>query len=65
MPFLVRVKISDLNIRKGPGLGYVRVQFCPPGIYTIVAVSDGNGASKWGKLKSGIGWIALDYTVRI
>ena len=65
VPFLVRVKISDLNIRKGPGTNYDRVQFCPPGVYTIVAVSNGAGASKWGELKSGIGWIALEYTVRL
>jgi len=65
VPFLVKVSISDLNIRKGPGTNYDRVQFSPPGVYTIVAVSDGAGASKWGKLKSGIGWIALEYTVRL
>lgn len=65
VPFLVEVKIKDLNIRKGPGTDYGRVQFCPPGIYTIVAVSDGAGTSSWGKMKSGIGWIALEYTVRL
>ena len=27
--FLVKVSISDLNIRKGPGTDYGRVQFCP------------------------------------
>jgi hypothetical protein len=45
----VKVSISDLNIRKGLGTGYDWVQFCLPGIYTIVAVSDGAGASLWGK----------------
>ena len=39
VPFLVKVSISDLNIRKGPGTNYDRVQFSPPGVYTIVAVS--------------------------
>ena len=34
----VKVSISDLNIRKGLGTGYDWVQFCLPGIYTIVAV---------------------------
>ena len=57
VPFLVRVKISDLNIRKGPGTNYDRVQFCPLGVYTVVATSSGAGASLWGKLKSGIGWL--------
>ena len=65
VPFLVRVSIKDLNIRTGPGVGYGCVQFCPPGIYTIVAVSEGSGATKWGKLKSGIGWLSLDFTSRI
>jgi len=65
VPFLVKVSISDLNIRKGPGTDYGRVQFCPPGVYTIVAVSDGAGASKWGKLKSGIGWLSLDFVKRV
>ncbi len=31
VPFLAKVSISDLNIRKGPGTDYDRVQFCPPG----------------------------------
>ena len=65
VPFLVRVKISDLNIRKGPGMNYDRVQFCPPGVYTVVATSKGVGASHWGKLKSGIGWLSLDYVQRV
>ncbi len=65
VPFLVKVSISDLNIRKGPGIGYDRVHFCPSGVYTIVAVSDGAGATKWGKLKSGIGWLSLDYVKRV
>ena len=45
VPFLVKVSILDLNIRTGPRTGYTRVQFCPPGVYTIVAVSEGTGAS--------------------
>lgn len=49
VPFLVRVKISDLSIRKGPGTNYDRVQFCPPGVYTVVATSKGVGASLWGE----------------
>ena len=65
VPFLVKVSISDLNIRKGPGVNHSRIQFCPPGIYTIVAVSEGAGASMWGKLKSGIGWLSLDFCLRL
>ncbi|NBI88081.1 hypothetical protein D3Z47_18580 [Lachnospiraceae bacterium] len=63
-PYMVRVKISDLNIRKGPGTDYARVKYIPVGVYTIVEEAEGKGASRWGRLKSGIGWIALDYTER-
>ena len=66
VPFLVKVSISDLNIRKGPGTDYCRVQFCPVGVYTIVEVKSGKGASAgWGRLKSGIGWISLDFVNRV
>lgn len=63
-PYMVRVKISDLNIRKGPGTDYACVKYIPVGVYTIVEEEEGKGASRWGRLKSGIGWIALDYTER-
>ena len=65
VPFLVKVSISDLNIRKGPGTDYGRVQFCPVGVYTIVEVKSGKGASAWGRLKIGIGWISLDFVKRV
>ena len=63
-PYLVRVTISDLYIRKGPGTNYGKNGFIMPGVYTIVEESTGTGATKWGKLKSGAGWIAIDYTER-
>ena len=62
--YLVRVKISNLNIRKGPGTNYGSTGFIKPGVYTIVAESTGTGATKWGKLKSGAGWISLDYATK-
>ena len=66
VPFLVKVSISDLNIRKGPGTDYDRVQFIPIGVYTILEVRSGKGSSAgWGRLKSGIGWISLDFVRRI
>ena len=61
--YLVKVTTDVLNIRKGPGTNYgTNGSIKDRGIYTIVAEADGQGASKWGKLKSGAGWIALDYT---
>ena len=64
IPYLVKISISDLNIRKGPGTDYESEGNIPVGTYTIVEESDGRGASKWGRLKSSAGWIALDYTIK-
>lgn len=64
-PYKVRVSIKDLNIRKGPGTNYASNGFCPVGVYTIVEESNGAGATKWGKLKSGAGWVSLDYAKRV
>lgn len=50
VPFLVKVSVTDLNIRKGLGTDYGRVQFCPVGIYTIVEAKSGKGSSAgWGQ----------------
>ena len=67
VPFLVRVGINDLNIRKGPGTNYNRTgQYTGKGVFTIMEVKSGQGSdSGWGRLKSGAGWISLDYTSRI
>lgn len=63
-PFIVKVTISNLNIRKGAGLSYGKNGVCPKGLYTIVETKTKDGY-EWGKLKSGVGWIALKYTERI
>lgn len=65
VPYLVRVSIRDLNIRTGPGTNYNKVKYIPVGVYTIVEEADGKGASKWGRLKSGVGWISLDYVKKL
>ena len=67
VPFLVKVSISDLNIRKGPGTDYAKTgKFTGKGVFTIVEVKSGKGSTAgWGRLKSGAGWISLDYTTRI
>lgn len=62
LPYLVKVSIPNLNIRKGPGTNYSRTgYFTGVGVFTIVEESSGEGATRWGKLKSGMGWISLDY----
>ena len=66
VPYRVRVTADVLNIRKGAGTGYaVAGQIKGGGVYTIVEEKDGTGAKSWGKLKSGAGWISLDYTSRV
>ena len=65
-PYLVRISIPDLNIRRGPGTDYAKTgEYTKAGIFTIVDEADGKGASRWGKLKSNAGWISLDYAARI
>lgn len=64
--YYVRVSISNLNIRTGSGTDYPRTgRYTGIGTFTITAESDGQGVSKWGKLKSGSGWISLDFVTRI
>ena len=65
--FRVKVSIPDLNIRKGPGTNYLTTgSFTGVGVFTIVDVKDGKGASTgWGKLKGGAGWISLDHANEI
>ena len=51
---------------KGPGTDYGRVQFCPVGVYTIMEVKVGQGSKAgWGRLKSGIGFISLDFVQKL
>ena len=69
-PYLVRVSIPDLNIRKAPGTDKPKTgKVTGVGVFTIVEEADGKGASRWGLLKSyrekRNGWISLDHTSRI
>ncbi len=65
-PYKVKVTTSVLNIRKGAGTNYgTNGAIRDMGVYTIVAESTGKGAKKWGKLKSGAGWISLDFTKKV
>ena len=60
--YVVHVKASVLNIRKGPGTNYaIAGTIRDKGAYKISAESSGLGASKWGRLADGRGWISLDY----
>ena len=64
-PYMVRVSIPDLNIRRGPGTSYPKTgKFTGEGIFTVVEEKDG-----WGLLKvyaeKRDGWISLSFTTRI
>ena len=64
-PYMVRVAIPDLNIRKGPGTDFPKTgKFTGVGIFTVVEEQDG-----WGLLKAYAekrdGWISLAFTTRI
>lgn len=66
-PYIVKVTTDMLRIRKGPGTNTAQVgAIRNRGVYTIVCESKGQGSTKgWGKLKSGAGWISLDYTKKV
>lgn len=60
-PYLVKIITDELNVRKGPNTSYGVVTVVKRhGVYTIIDEKNG-----WGKLKSGAGWINLNYTTRI
>lgn len=64
-PYVVRVTADELNIRAGAGIKYeITGTIKDKGAYTIVEEKM-NGSTKWGKLKSGIGWVSLQYTKRV
>ena len=67
-PYVVRVSITNLNMRLGPSTSYRSIGYIPKGAYTIV---EENG--KWGRLKSkqkyrGVSvdvWIHLSYAKKL
>ncbi len=65
--FKIKANVSNLNIRCGPGTNYAKTgTYMPSGIYTITETSMGAGSKLgWGRLKSGAGWISLDYVTRL
>ena len=64
-PYMVRVSIPDLNIRRGPGTSYPKTgKFTGVGVFNIVEEKDG-----WGLLKAyqegRNGWISLAFATRM
>lgn len=58
--YKVKVTISNLNMRKGPGTNYARVGTVRPGTYTIVEEKNG-----FGKAKELNAWFSLRYAKKI
>ena len=59
--YLVKVTTGALNVRDGAGTNYkVNTVIRDQGTYTIVET-----VGNWGRLKSGAGWICLDYTKKV
>lgn len=64
-PYMVMITASMLNYRAGPGTSCKINGVVKKGeIYTIVA-EQLVGNTKWGKLKSGAGWISLKYAAKL
>lgn len=65
-PYLVIIDTYALNYRCGPGMNHpINGVVHRNEVYTIVEEADGPGASKWGRLKSGAGWISLDFVKKM
>ena len=62
--FQVQVSVSDLRIRKEPSTSAPSAGMIAKGTHTITETVEADGHT-WGKLESGQGWIALDYTTRV
>ena len=59
--YQVKINVNKLNVRSKPNTNSVIItQLEKNKIYTIVEEREG-----WGKLKSGIGWINLQYTQKV
>lgn len=59
--YVVQITVDALNYRTGPGTNYpVRGTIRDRGRYTIIEEQNG-----WGRLKSKVGWICLQYTKKV
>lgn len=59
--YKVKITATTLNVRNGAGTSYkINTTVKKGDVYTIVEEKSG-----WGKLKSGAGWISLQYTQKV
>ena len=69
-PYLVRIRTDTLNIRKLPTVHSAAVGFTGKGTFTFTEEATGvvnasGDKSRWGRLRSGKGWICLDYAEKV
>ncbi|KXT74456.1 hypothetical protein STRDD10_00915 [Streptococcus sp. DD10] len=62
--FQVKVSVDNLCIRKEPSTTAQENGMAAQGIYTIIEIVFADDYT-WGKLESGQGWIALEFTSRL
>ena len=62
--FQVKVSVADLRIRKEPSTSAPSAGMITKGTHTITETVEADGHT-WGKLESGQGWIALEFTSRV
>lgn len=60
---MVKISVENLRIRSGPGTENAPTgKYTGKGMFVITEIQDGTGSKTgWGKLRSGAGWISLDY----
>lgn len=64
--YKIKVAVPSLYYYNKPGTNNLIVGMIRKDeVYTIIDEAFGLGSSKWGKLKSGAGWIALDSCTRV
>ena len=62
--FQVQVSVADLRIRKEPSTSAPSAGMIAKGTHTITETVEADDHT-WGKLESGQGWIALEFTSRV
>ena len=66
VPYTVRITANELNIRDNPSLKGNKVGVITDhGIYTIIEEKLNVDGYNWGRLKSGAGWIALNWIEKV
>lgn len=58
--YKVKITISNLNMRLGPGTGYKSKGYIKTGTYTVTKTSNG-----WGFIKEAGYWVCLTYTTKV